>query len=410
MSSSPYRSIGKEQIVSDFNPNRIVLARRLEGISQKELSASTGISQAKLSKLQNGISVLDKRDAMRLSSALDYPISFFERRDEILPLSSLTYRKTSKSTMAELSAVSSEYSLLASAVQHVASRLNLAGRTSGFAQIAPRTHGNLSEHAIDELADAARSNLGLPATGAVPNVTRTLERSGIIVAPMRSLGFGSEAHLTSEGVTDPSPGRMYCVGYLGSGELSGDRLRFTKAHEFGHLLLHGYRKPDSPQQLEREAHLFASAFLFPRKDAERVLTPSMSLRDFLPVKAGWGLSIAAIISRSYSLGIIDRQRYQSLFIQLSSRGWKKHEPVPVEIERPLLLKQMIESAYGTPTSTGLAVDSLAISTELGTPFRYLDYWSDGLADIGEQWGVSEQRFAPPNQYRADVDNNHTEQR
>lgn len=207
--------------MSDFNPNRIVLARRLEGISQKELSASTGISQAKLSKLQNGISVLDKRDAMRLSSALDYPISFFERRDEILPLSSLTYRKTSKSTMAELSAVSSEYSLLASAVQHVASRLNLAGRTSGFAQIAPRTHGNLSEHAIDELADAARSNLGLPATGAVPNVTRTLERSGIIVAPMRSLGFGSEAHLTSEGVTDPSPGRMYCVGYLGSGELSG---------------------------------------------------------------------------------------------------------------------------------------------------------------------------------------------
>lgn len=100
-----------------FNPERIALARRLEGVTQKELSTRSGLSQAKLSKLQNGIISFNESDAVKLSGALDYPISYFEESGTVIPLSELTYRKTSRSSMGELNSVSTEYSLLMDVIQ-----------------------------------------------------------------------------------------------------------------------------------------------------------------------------------------------------------------------------------------------------------------------------------------------------
>lgn len=378
--------------MSNFDPRRISLARHLEGMTQKELSLKSGISQAKLSKLQTGITEFAKEDAIILAHALDYPVSYFESHGETLLLSDLTYRKTSKSSIRELSAVASEYSQLSVAANLLADRLHLSSKTAWFDTLAPRSEGNLNEREIDMLADSARSQLGLPNTGAISNVTRAIERMGVVVAPMRSLNMSTETHLTSEGVTLPAPKRMECIGYYGANEVSGDRLRFTKAHEFGHLLLHRFRRPTSPQQTEREAHLFAAALLFPRKDAENVFSPNMMLRDFLPIKAGWGVSIAALIARAHSMGIIDKNRYQSLFIQLSARGWKKKEPVPVDFERPLLLRQMIEAGFASNSNGNKAIDSIKATSELATPFKFLDYWADGIKYSGEGWGIDEERF------------------
>lgn len=376
-----------------FNPERIVLARRLEGVTQKELSTRSGLSQAKLSKLQNGIISFNESDAVKLSGALDYPISYFEESGTVIPLSELTYRKTSRSSMGELNSVSTEYSLLMDVIQKLCHVLKMKKNPAAWIdEIAPHEQ-SLSEEKIERLAIRTRECLGLKPDGAVPNVTRAIERAGIIVSPMRSLNMRGGANLTSEGVTAPSSQwHAMCIGYLGNGALGGDRLRFTKAHELGHLILHRYRKPDSPQLVEREAHIFAGAFLISQLDARLVLKSNLSLRDFLPIKAGWGISIAALISRSHNLGIIDRQRYTSLNIQLSGKGWKKQEPVPVGIENPLLLKQMITSAYGFKTDQGLKIDSIGLASELGAPFRYLDYWSDGLDDEGMHWGIAANRF------------------
>lgn len=104
--------------------------------------------------------------------------------------------------------------------------------------------------------------------------------------------------------------------------------------------------------------------------------------------------MSAAISRARALRLIDAERYQSLNIQLSSRGWRKHEPVNVGMEHPVLLKQMIQAAYGVGAgvSTDQPVRSFEASDALGAPFHYLDYWAGGLVEEGADMGFYEKRI------------------
>lgn len=79
----------------------------------------------------------------------------------------------------------------------------------------------------------------------------------------------------------------------------------------------------------------------PKADAERVLDPLMNLVDYRALKAEWGILISGLIMRARKLGIIDMDRARSLMVQLSARGWRKREPVHVELERPVALKQIL---------------------------------------------------------------------
>lgn len=110
------------------------------------------------------------------------------------------------------------------------------------------------------------------------------------MAPMKSTTGGSDdekTRLTSEGVTYPQCEEMSCIGYSAGKCISGDRQRFTKAYELGCLVLHRYRKPDTSQQLEREARLFAGALLLPANDMLRSIQEDAALNDLLKVKSGW---------------------------------------------------------------------------------------------------------------------------
>ena len=238
--------------------------------------------------------------------------------------------------------------------------------------------------------------MGLDPIGPVGDLTRSLERQGIVVAPMKTTGGSDDGktRLTSEGITYPQYEGMPCIGYSAGKRIGGDRQRFTKAHELGHLILHRFRRPDTPQQMEREAHLFAGALLLPAEDMSRSIRRNATLSDFLKVKSGWGVSIAASISRARTLDIISAERYRSLQIQLSSRGWRKQEPVNVGEEHPLLLKQMIQAVFGVGSSIGgeQAISSFDAAGKLAIPFRYLDCWSDGLVEEGMEFGFVEDRI------------------
>lgn len=197
------------------------------------------------------------------------------------------------------------------------------------------------------------------------------------------------AYLTSDGVTYPQvDNASRVIGYRDTNG-AGDRERFTKAHELGHLILHRYRIPEQYKNAEREAHLFAGAFLMPRRDALHVFSSTTMLSDFPKIKSQWGMSIASLITRGADVGAYSAERKRSLFIQLSARGWRKHEPVEVGTEHPLLLKQIIEKAYG---DNNLRVDTFGIENELAVPFRYVDKWADGLTEQGAELGFSTLRF------------------
>lgn len=379
--------------MTEYNPDRIVLMRRLEKKTQTELSKDTKLSVAKISKIQNRIVPFKEEDAKRIADCVDYPLSFFAMKDTSTPPTDLTYRRSSKTLIREINAVSAEYEIMTGTVRRIAEKIHLKSRLQWVDEIAPHKKEQLSIDEINRIALQARRHMGIPPTGPIPNVTRALERAGIAVMPMHSSGEDSAYSATSEGVSDPTlDAPIPVIGYLGR-DNTGDRLRFTKAHEFGHMILHKYRHPATRQQMETEAHQFAGAFLMTEKDARNIFAPDSSMSIFAHAKAGWGMAISALIMRASALGIIDSQRSRSLQIQLSARGWKKHEPVAVDVESPLLFKQMIGQAYGTIISaTEARIDSITASEQLGVPFRYLDLWADGLEEEGAQFGFYEKRL------------------
>ncbi|MHB1787075.1 MAG: ImmA/IrrE family metallo-endopeptidase [Acidimicrobiales bacterium] len=172
------------------------------------------------------------------------------------------------------------------------------------------------------------------------------------------------------------------IGYFEGG--TGDRQRFTLAHELGHLVLHTRRRfvPDP----EDEANRFAGAFLIPRDRAEEFVSTDVTLRDLAQLKATWGVSIQALIMRCSQLGLIDPARKASLFKQLSARGWRKTEPVKVHLEAPALLTKLIEDRFGE----GMLGYRRAAEV-LGLPAFLLGRWPrpHGTSPGHDQWPAND---------------------
>jgi hypothetical protein len=54
----------------------------------------------------------------------------------------------------------------------------------------------------------------------------------------------------------------------------------------------------------------------------------------------------ALILRGAALGLIGDARKKSLYVQLSTKGWRKNEPVTVGRESPFLLWTLLSRHYG----------------------------------------------------------------
>lgn len=183
---------------------------------------------------------------------------------------------------------------------------------------------------IEEIAQQTRRTLNLPSDGPVPNVTRALERAGIPVITLENtlVDLSSIDGLSSPTLTAEGRGAIATTE-----KTDGGRVRFTRAHELGHLVMHTQIRPGSEKVREAEANLFAGAFLMPKTDAEKHLSPHLTLEGYAQVKAKYAVSIQALIRRAKELKIITPERYRSLSIQLSSRGWRTNEPVRIAVER-----------------------------------------------------------------------------
>ena len=140
-----------------------------------------------------------------------------------------------------------------------------------------------------------------------------------------------------------------------NGAATDDRKRFTLAHELGHLMM-DCSTVDAKME-ESLAHRFAASFIVPPAVAHRELGKrrrNLSFQELAVLKEKHGLSIQGWIRRAFDLGIIDQGHYNTLFVQISSRGWRKQEPYAFKgEERPTKLKQMTLRALaeGIITST-----------------------------------------------------------
>jgi Zn-dependent peptidase ImmA (M78 family)/transcriptional regulator with XRE-family HTH domain len=112
-------------------------------------------------------------------------------------------------------------------------------------------------------------------------------------------------------------------------EYPPDRIRFTAAHELGHVLC-DFDAAESP---EGECHAFGAAFLLPKPALEKVFTPArrkVALGDLAEIKETFGISLQAIMHRAHDLGFVTDRQLRSFRETLKDKNWQVTEPVAYE--------------------------------------------------------------------------------
>lgn len=367
-----------------FYPHRLQLALDLNAMSQAELAARLDRSPTSISLVLKGERSFTPELAEESAFVLNVPESFFTLPDQSLLDTAVAYRKKSRTSSKHVRQIKAEFTSLVQSMSRLSNMSTVPSMWKWIDALAPRTTPYSRD--IEQIAQDARAALSVPSRGMVPNVIRAAERGGICVAPLYSKV--NEVALMSEGISQNGNTSAPVIGYFKE-KTSGDRQRFTIAHELGHILLHRYRAPSNDVLKEKEAHYFASAFLFPKEDARAQLTNTLSLQAFIPIKSHWGISIQSAIARGVNLNIISPDRQRSLMKQITARGWRTIEPVTVDYESPLLVRQLFGSTIGQYISaTESAVSPLMVENFLGVPFDMASVWSNGLIETLEDYDAS----------------------
>ncbi|MBE7196159.1 MAG: ImmA/IrrE family metallo-endopeptidase [Gordonia polyisoprenivorans] len=321
--------------MNSFANGRLRNLRELHGLSQTEFAARLGLSQAALSHIESGRRPVP--DTVIASTAHTFSVapSFFVVEPVEYTSTDLNYR-TKKLSARERRMANTAFGL----TEQI---LRSAPRVKSSAELHPTASPADSRRPVTEiehLAATAREQIGIAQDKVINNVVRCIERTGVLVTGI-ALPPGAGR---IDGISTPKRSDDSFVMTLDL-DKPGDRIRFSAAHELGHLLLHTVSRPTSDAIRESEADTFASAFLLPRAAILRELSPDLTLNGYAQIKARWGVSIQAIVRRARDLHVITDDRYRSLHIQLSSRGWRTSEPVDIPRETP---------AIPTPDLTGAA--------------------------------------------------------
>lgn len=340
---------------------RIRDGRVLMNVTQADLAAAAHLQQPLISMLERGDRPASHEQIETIARALGLPSSFFDFRPQSGPGAAPEFRrmKTAKSRDTEQAR-----QLFKEAFRISEQLLESSRYPRPSLPVVEDSDAELAVDRIEEIAQEVRSLWALDSTSPINHLVRTMERRGIVVCPL--VLPGEDEPLYGEGKSQ----HFGASFWLGVGETavvslfpgsSGDRDRFTAAHEAGHMVLHTFRPWVDPDVKEREANLFAGALLAPERAIASAFDETMTLKALAQLKAKWGMSMQALAMRGRQLGLISPDRSQALFRQISARGWRKNEPVEVPHEAPKLMRKLIDMKYGpSPFADGRIVDELGL--------------------------------------------------
>jgi Zn-dependent peptidase ImmA (M78 family)/transcriptional regulator with XRE-family HTH domain len=301
------------------------LARDARELTQAELAERSGITQAFISKLENGLNTQPGEEALdRISQALGFPPEFFFQPDRVLGLPHFHFRKRAKLGAKPLARIGAVINIRH---QHIAKLM----RSYEIKVERPIPQVNLRETGLtpEKVAERLRSYWMLP-RGPLKNVVELIEEAGGIVIMSR---FGTQ-------LIDGLSFRMEGLPplFFMNKDVPGDRFRFSLAHELGHIVMHGF--PEDDDEMEAQADRFAAAFLMPAGDIKPYLA-SQKLAGLGRVKAHWKVSIKALIKRAHDLALVTQSQYKFMNIQYN-KFYKEGEPIEIPIEQPYRLREIVE--------------------------------------------------------------------
>lgn len=308
----------------------LTLARDYRAMSQEELANAIGFKQAQIAKIEAGLKKeVDEEVLGRISDTLGFPQHFFERDEDLLGFGSSAYfyRKRATISAGDRKRIHSVVNLLRIATKRILPHVEISPKRS-LPSWDIEDYGGKAAN----VARALRAHWHLP-DGPIKNLTALVESAGAIIM---SCKFGPKTVDATSLRLSGMPPLIFM-----NEEVPGDRWRFTLAHELAHLVLH--REPHD--QMEIEADEFAGEFLVPSAELGPQLSKlaKVQIRDLIPFKRYWRVSIQALIFRAFESGAITESQKKSLFVRISQLDIRQVEPEPIEKEQPTNFSRMLET-------------------------------------------------------------------
>jgi Zn-dependent peptidase ImmA (M78 family)/transcriptional regulator with XRE-family HTH domain len=312
-----------------YNYKMVTLARESRGFGQKELSEISGISQGKLSKIENGLIPITPDDIERFSKYLSYPETFFKRNDRILGvgLSEYFHRKRQSVSQKILNKVYAKLEIRRMEILRFLKAADIGKVNIGH--IDPDEHDNN----IETIAQIVRATWRLP-KGPIDNVVDLIEEAGGIIIPFDF----EKANIDAISVWPSDLPPLIFVNF----DRPMDRIRFTLCHELGHLIMHSHM-PSDTADIESQADRFAAEFLMPKNDISSALS-NMSLQKLASLKPYWKTSMSSILKRASDLGKVTERQSRYFWMNMNKMGYRTSEPPELAppMENPWLLDEIVK--------------------------------------------------------------------
>jgi Zn-dependent peptidase ImmA (M78 family)/transcriptional regulator with XRE-family HTH domain len=303
----------------------LTLARESKGHTQTKLAELLATSQAEISKFETGVKVPTEEQVKRIAGCLLYPAEFFYLGDTVHSFGSgcVYHRKRESATESRLRSLLALINVRRIQITQLLKSVSLDSAFSFEVLDIDEFGGN----PVD-VARALRAIWKLP-PGPVQNIVRTIENAGGII--LRCDFETDKIDALSQWVPGVPP------LFLANTRIPTDRLRWTLAHEIGHITMHRF----PTDSMEKEADQFAAELLMPEKDIRPSLL-EVSLPKLASLKPYWRVSMNALLKRAGDLGTIAPRTKSYLWMQMGQRGYRRTEPVPISPEEPSLLDRLLE--------------------------------------------------------------------
>lgn len=303
---------------------QLTFAREYRGLTQTALAAKVpGLSQSNLSKFEKGLETLSEELINKIMNTLDFPVSFLDI--SIHPSSySRHYRKKASIKVSDKNKIDIFVSFIAHCIDWMFESLDIPEFKFQCIDVE-------SGVTPEEIARHVRRRFGL---GNLPidKICNLLEANGISIYfwDCKFNDFDGVSFITDAG------NNIIVV----NSTMSNDRIRFSLAHELGHVIMHN--NPEfvviESRNIEDEANRFASELLMPSAGIKNSLL-NLKFSQLPILKSTWKTSMASIIRRAKTLNGIDDTKYTTLMTELSRRGWRLKEPYGVYIDMPTIIEQ-----------------------------------------------------------------------
>ena len=304
---------------SFFNPGMLSIARKIREVTQTDLCKTTKISQAHLSKIEQGFQIPTEEHIKTLSDTLDFPFDFFSISNQYLPTMTPLHRKRMS-----LSKKIQEHCEALANLKRIHTEKLLEKVSIPYLLPSPSLNEPIQP---EKTASNLRALLQIP-KGPIDTLVSLLETQGLFIflepfPTVKLTGFSLIGEQTRP------------IAFINK-SAPGDMERLTIAHELGHILMHRFASDSA----EDEAWSFATEFLMPRSDILPDLRKARKLADFARLKQKWKVSMAALIGGSHKLGLLTDNQYR--YFMQGMAPYRTNEPVHIPQEVPTLFDSLLE--------------------------------------------------------------------